>query len=147
MDFHDIMMETSDSQTAFQRGTPMRRGIRLRKTSSNSKLPINSRLLMKRVQRQQFCDQIANVSLEQVYDAIAPNPVEELNESFYIDEDDVRLLPTHRASKRSLLGKASSNLSKVIKGKGQQVAKKNKTRQLKAKVRKAFTAIDKFFSK
>lgn len=147
MDCQDIVMQTCDSNNttpAFQRGTPVRRGIRLRKT--NSQLPTNSRLLMKRVQSQQLYDQILSLPLDQVHDAIAPNAFEELNESFYIDEDDVSLIPTHRSSKRSFMGNfgATSKKSKVIRGKNPYVVR---TKHLRTKVKKAFNAIDRFFSK
>lgn len=145
MDCQDIVMQDCDNNTStvFQRGSSVRRGIRLRKTSS--KLPTNSRQLMKRVQSQQFYDQIVDLPLDKVYEAIAPTAVEELNESFYIDDDDVRLLPTHRASKRSFIGfGGASKKSKVMKGKNPYVVR---TKHLKSKVKKAITVIDRFFSK
>lgn len=120
--------------TSFQRGTPQRRGIRIRK--STGKLPTNSRQLMKKVQSQQFYDQIIDLPLDQVYEAIAPTPMEELNEAFGIEDDDVQLLPTNRTSKHKF--------SKVKKGKAPYVVR---SKQLRSKMKNALTVIDKFFSR
>lgn len=128
----------------FNRNTTLRRAIRWR---TKSHLTPYAPSAVKKAQKNKIRDLVQEIPLEKVYEAIVPTAAEELNSSFYIDEEDAQLLAAHRSSLRNSLRnrRKAKNSSKEKVSKTSSVPLKPK--HIKLKVCRAISAIDRFFTK
>lgn len=132
--------------TEFKRNVSVRKAIRFR--SNLNKLSPYAPKIVKDIQKQRIYNQVVDIPLDQVYAAIEVSPMEELDTSFYIDEEDAKLVALHRKSsaRGSLKVRRGQEVqTKIMKTSGKKVSLKPKN--LKVKMTKALSAIDRFFTK
>lgn len=132
------------NNSEFNRNTSVRRAIRFR--SKSSKLNPYAPNVVKKSQKDKIFNLVEEIPLDKVYAAIMPTTsFEDLNHSFYIDEEDAQLLAAHRSSLRNSIRnrrKTKQNKEKVSKTNSAATPK-----QIKLKVTRAISAIDRFFTK
>lgn len=134
-----------DSNSQFNRNISVRRAIRFR--SKSNKLSPYAPSIVKKSQKDKIFNLVHEIPLDKVYEALVPTTsFEELNNSFYIDEEDAQLLAAHRSSLRKSIRnrrKAKNNKEKVSKTSSVPI----KPKEIKLKVCRAISAIDRFFTK
>lgn len=133
-----------NTNSEFNRNTSVRKAIRWR---SKTKLSPYAPSIVKKSQKDKIYNLVEEIPLDKVYEAIMPTTsFEELNNSFYIDDEDAQLLAAHRSSLRNSIRnrrKAKKIKEKVSKTSSVPIQSK----QIKLRVCRAISAIDRFFTK
>lgn len=134
-----------NTKSEFNRNTSLRKAIRWR-TKSQLLTPY-APSMVKKAQKHKIRNLVEEIPLNKVYEAIVlQTSCEELNNSFYIDDEDAHLLAAHRSSLRNSIRnrrKAKNSKEKVSKTSSVPMNPK----QIKLKVCRAISAIDRFFTK